>query len=502
MEPIVIRFCHGLGDTAHFVHSLPLYTRRGYRFKIVCDANKLFLYTAAGVEAATDGDALNHPWEHAPNGCDPQTGEFWIGNKAAFNLSRPPMPDIGLPGELWDEYCQVQCPIGPHIPEQVRRRVEGLVAELARPLVLLHPKGNTCTECKDLGDALTVGLCKRLIDMTDGTIVLLDWDNRVPRLASYRIRHSDDDWGGLGTAEFLALVDSADLLVGIDSGPLHAARFTDTPALGVWTRHHPVTYALPRDRTLHVTLRDPTHRFARVPFNIVECESESEFSAGALGELCVRLASPPRYLGDGQIARDVQLQHFVARTRGAESALGGYSDRHRGFDAILREATNRFDSPVIVETGAIRAEEDWAGAGFSTYLFGAYCWLRRGKLYSIDWSPECCAVARACTAVFGSAVELVQDRGRDWLARCPCQIDVLHLDSLDTESPEHAEENFAELQHAIHRLHDRSIVACDDTAWSAGRFIGKGAISVPWMLERGWAVLYGGHQTVLVRKDV
>ena len=44
-----------------------------------------------------------------------------------------------------------------------------------------------------------------MIDRFDGTIILLDWDNRVPRLASHRIRHLDD-LGKCGTGVLLAMM--------------------------------------------------------------------------------------------------------------------------------------------------------------------------------------------------------------------------------------------------------------------------------------------------------
>ena len=33
--------------------------------------------------------------------------------------------------------------------------------------------------------------------------------------------------------------------------------------------------------------------------------------------------------------------------------------------------------------------------------------------------------------------------------------------------------------------------------WRAGAWTGKGALVVPWLLQRGWVIGYGGYQAVL-----
>jgi ADP-heptose:LPS heptosyltransferase len=84
----------------------------------------------------------------------------------------------------------------------------------------LHTKGNTGQERKSLPDAIAAEFYKSLLDRFDGSIVLLDWDNRVPRLASYRVRHLDE-LGPCSIDVMLALMARSDLVIGVDSGPLH-----------------------------------------------------------------------------------------------------------------------------------------------------------------------------------------------------------------------------------------------------------------------------------------
>jgi len=332
--------------------------------------------------------------------------------------------------------------------------------------------------------------------------VLLDWDNRVPRLASYRVRHLDE-FGVCPTDVMLALMAQSDLLIGVDSGPLHASRFTQTPSVGIWTPgHYPTTYTLPRRQQLNIVLADHTrqwNRYKRIPWNIVE-HPGAAFRADLLAEQCVKILDAPRYLTSAaKVAADVQLQQFIQEwCRGtAGNALSGYADRHRSFDVLFREMSRRFERPVIVETGTIRAEEDWSGAGFFTYLAGAYVSHRGGKLHSVDLSPATCDFARTWTAVFGNAVSVHTQNSLTFLESFREPIDLLYLDSLDTTEPGHSEHAERELCAAMPRLHDRSLIVVDDTPWHAGAFVGKGARVVPHLLQQGWKVLYAGYQVVL-----
>ncbi len=76
---------------------------------------------------------------------------------------------------------------------------------------------------------------------------------------------------------------------------------------------------------------------------------------------------------------------------------------------------------------------------------------------------------------------------------------MLYLDSLDTYEPGHAEHALSETQAAMPRMHENSIIMYDDTPWNAGAFTGKGALAVPWLLQHGWKIIYGGYQVILSR---
>jgi len=374
---------------------------------------------------------------------------------------------------------------------------------------------------------------------------LLDWDRRVPRLASYRVRHLSE-FGHCPLDLLLALMTQADLLIGVDSGPLHVSRFTDIPTIGVWQPgHYPGTYTLPRPEQLNVVLADHTrqwNKFKRIPWNLVE-HPGSAFEAATLAELTQRMLSAPRYLkvltrgigvppvalrtadprvspqtaalpagetptprqaplGAGPtLAQDVQLQQFVrefCRCRGS-SSLSRHWDRQRSLDVLLQETARRFAAPRIVETGTIRSEEDFGGAGFFTYVAGTFVHRHGGKLHSVDLSLANVKFAREWTAIFGDAVTVHQGDSVPFLQAFTDPIDVLYLDSLDTTEPQHAAHCQRELEAALPRLHDQTLICIDDTPWQDGAFIGKGATAVPWLLNHGWKVLYAGYQVVLER---
>ncbi|HEY0983387.1 glycosyltransferase family 9 protein, partial [Schlesneria sp.] len=123
--------------------------------------------------------------------------------------------------------------------------------------VLIHYEGNTSGEFKNLPTELIQELCADVIRL--GYVpVILDWDRRSPLPDQQTIFCPDAAhvlWDGQGTGDaeqLAALINSAKLMIGIDSGPLHVAGATETPSIGVWTRHHPVHFFDLADNLLHL----------------------------------------------------------------------------------------------------------------------------------------------------------------------------------------------------------------------------------------------------------
>ena len=427
----------------------------------------------------------------------------WLWSKMARNLSLAPMPDIGHPGHLWDEYCGVTLDAAPLIPAPGRARVRRVIDELGAPVIVLHAQGVTDRERKDIPAAILRKICRALLRQTEATILLLNWDDSLAPVPHWRIRYAQQAFGGLDPEHLLVLLDRADLVIGIDSGPLHAARYTRTPAIGVWMAGgSPATWALPRAMQVNVVVgpgSKPWIRQARLPFNILDC-SGPEALPDLLGRTAARMLAGSRYLPAAQLGRDVLLQQFVRDWQGGtDNPFGGFNDRDAGFDRLLREAAQRFSRPAMVETGCVREEEDFAGAGFSTLLLGMFAAGHGGELISLDRSPRHCEFARETVACLGPGISVIEADSVSWLGAHRSPIDVLYLDSAESEQHGCAVQTLQEVQAASGCLQAGSIVAFDDTCFAGGGFIGTGAFAVPWLMQQGWRVLHSGHQTMLSR---
>ena len=493
---ISLRFEHGLGDCSHFAYQIPLYLRRGHKIEIECTPDKAPLFRAAGASVVQLAEET-HGWPHSPDPGRPDHNAPWSGNKPAFNLSRPPLPDIGAFEERWRELSEIDLTLAPLVTQEHRDTVDRWFDSINGPLICLHTKGNTSTESKNLDHEETLSLYRGLLDGTDATLLLLDWDNRAPRIASHRVRHlSQMPRPDLLTLFYL--LERAALLIGIDSGPQHFSRFTKCPVIGLWTHHFPNHFAIPRRNTLHVVSREwhEWTKFRRVAFQIVECPSGKKLDGAWIARLAAECLPT---LGDADWAKLALLRQWTAWQRSASGgALSEFVDRHRSSERMLA-ALDR-PNPVMVETGCIRAEEDWAGAGFSTYLFGAAVERRGGRLHSIELSPENAAFAKLWTRDFGSAVIVHTQHSHEFLRSWKGPIDVFLSDSADTGTDGYQETCLIECQLAAPHIRADGLLAIDDCVWKDGRWTGKGALAVPWLSENGWRVTYSGYQTLLMRQ--
>jgi hypothetical protein len=189
----------------------------------------------------------------------------------------------------------------------------------------------------------------------------------------------------------------------------------------------------------------------------------------------------------------------VASCRTSGGALSSYVDRHRSFDMALRWLL-LCQNPVVVETGCMRAQEDY-GAGMSTYLLGKFLSLHGGKLTSIELSETNAAFARQWTEAF-RCVTVVQQHSHDWLRSYAGEpIDFFYSDSADVGVSGYEENCLAEVQLVQAHLSEVAAVLIDDTIYQGGHWKGKGSLAVPWLLSQGWTLKYAGYQTLLTRGD-
>ncbi len=490
-------------DGTYFAHLLLLYIRRGYHITVHCTADKRVLFQAAGARTTTDRVAPTHRWERVTEKPYEGHGQFWQGHQVAQHISRPPLPNIGTVEELWSECCSASIDIGPFLPHAVKQVVRRWLEPLLRPIVLVDLASRTPGRALYLSDSELSQFYRLFLDRCDGTLILLEGNCIPPGLDCYRLRHVDQ-LGTWSTEVLLALLTQSDLLIGVDHGPLHAARFSKVATLGIWLPdRYPATCTLPRPQQVNLVLADHTgtwNRYKRIAWNLVE-HPGAAFGPKHLADDCQRMLSPPRYLRRSDIAADIQLQQFVQQwCRGGQgNGLCTYCDRNRSLDVLLREMGRRFEAPTVVETGTMRAEEDWAGAGLFTYLAGAFLYRHGGRLYSVDICEQNCLFSRAWTDVFGETVTIAHQDSVQFLHEFHAAIDVLYLDSLDATEPGHAEHALAELQAALPNLHQNSLVVFDDTPFRGGVWVGKGALGVPYLLQHGWRLLYAGYQAVLHR---
>ena len=96
---------------------------------------------------------------------------------------------------------------------------------------------------------------------------------------------------------------------------------------------------------------------------------------------------------------------------------------------------------------------------------------------------------------------IVEAESASWLERDTEPVDVLLLDSLETSDEGACAYALRELQAAYPRMHSGSIAVFDDTVYWRNSFHGIGALGIPWLLARGWHVLFSGHQTMLSRTE-
>ena len=500
-----VEFRHGLGDTVYFALQMALYRRRGWDLEVQCNADRRIFYEAAGVKTDCDGKGgAKVPWDHAPRPAPKHIHPPYMANKAAFNIGRPPMPTLDdEPAVMWREFCESKLNMAPLILAETWGKVDDFLRSLRKPVLLIHTIGNSFQDAKSLNKGVTLDLYRALLDGMDGTLLLLDWDNRVPRLASHRVRHLTDDWERIEIPALLALLYRSELLIGIDSGPMHCAHITGTPGLVVFPKQHhvPSSYMLPRSGLACVTPKSESwhsNRVYRHTYNIIE-DSGSEISGAFIARQALRMLNGPRYFRPDQIGADAQLQHFVdERVRGRRSTLTEYVDRHRGFDVMLSELRARCVSPIIVETGCVRQEEDWSGAGQSTSVFAAFVAATGGQLVSVDHDAKHCALARSICWEIG-CVEVIESEAVAYLRRHEQLADLLYCDSVETTHPNAAEHYLEEAKAGVRFLAARGMIAFDDTVYRARQFHGNGKLAVPWLLDQGWHIVFSGYQTIVSR---
>lgn len=126
------------------------------------------------------------------------------------------------------------------------------------PVVALHYQGDSSPNKKNLTHDQAARVC-RVIEQMGFTVMLVDWRNQSPLPDAIHVRTTGKalmarQWGG--NAEMnCAVISHCSAFIGIDSGPSKCASATDTPALVIWTGHHPAPFHDPAPNTTHLCPR-------------------------------------------------------------------------------------------------------------------------------------------------------------------------------------------------------------------------------------------------------
>jgi ubiquinone/menaquinone biosynthesis C-methylase UbiE len=165
---------------------------------------------------------------------------------------------VPLRRDLWRYTCEVG-----ELPRVKARRylesVSGVPADADGrfPVVAIHNRGYSSRMHKDLPSEVIQEVVNACRDR-GLAVMMIDLERENPltdqRTVFAPVR-GHPVWqrpGGADPETLLALIDAAAIFIGIDSGPLHLAGASSTPAIGVWTHHHPIRFYDLAPNVLHL----------------------------------------------------------------------------------------------------------------------------------------------------------------------------------------------------------------------------------------------------------
>ena len=150
--------------------------------------------------------------------------------------------------------------------------------------------------------------------------------------------------------------------------------------------------------------------------------------------------------------------------------------RSAGFQKIF-DFLSACKSPVIVETGTYREENNYEGDGCSTLLFDSFVDYHGGVVLSVDIDPEACSLAKKNTFF----TEVIESDSVEFLGTLEGKVDLLYLDSYNitdwnndwAPAAHHLKELFA----AKNCIKEGTMIVVDDNIkTSTGKRLGKGRL--------------------------
>lgn len=213
----------------------------------------------------------------------------------------------------------------------------------------------------------------------------------------------------------------------------------------------------------------------------------------------------------------------------------GSNCRYHTSQLVMNMLSAMDHAPVIVETGCQRLEDD-IGAGMSTSIWGQFCALNGGRVYTVELSPRNLEVCKESTKAWAPHIEYILSDSADWLGKATnVKADLLYLDSLDydyggllniyggkddTQAAVKAVDgiSFQEIMarhsdiilpaqnHCLNELkaafasglaHERTIIMIDDNQLPGG---GKSRLAKGYLASIGWSCLLDFQQSVWVKR--
>jgi ADP-heptose:LPS heptosyltransferase len=253
-DTIRVRLTRGFGDsvalTAVLRHLRHYYPAK--RVAVLTKPGREGLFRVLADEVDTQESLLRMPthtlkWE-LPDRSYAECPSTYVERCLIEELDLTPIPEL--------------CGYRVAVSDSMRDHVRGWLATIPRKhgkLAMLNPRGVAMKDRKNIDDYQAAAIWQAL-DAAGYDVLLWD-EHRETKLAAQGLGHLAPNGPPLffvhrklHAGVMAALVASLDLLVGVDSGPLHLASAVGTKAIGIWTRQSPLHCICPDETTTHLCL--------------------------------------------------------------------------------------------------------------------------------------------------------------------------------------------------------------------------------------------------------
>lgn len=157
---------------------------------------------------------------------------------------------------------------------------------------------------------------------------------------------------------------------------------------------------------------------------------------------------------------------------------------------IALSLLNKDKNTNFIETGTTRKNQlncpcpiERCCDGASTILFGDFCSVFGGHVWTCDISKENIENCKIATEEYKDRITYVVDDSLNFLNTFNENIDFLYLDSVDGGDEYAHTHQLKEIQIALPKLHKESIILLDD-------LYSKTNFSIPFLLQNNWLNIF------------